>query len=90
MIKFECVNSEKLDKEILKKLKDFNRNHNEWFNSRKSKIKNKSFFAFEGNKLIGGAVGYVEYNWYYLYILFVEEKYRKQGVGSQILRLIED
>ena len=40
--------------------------------------------------MIAGAVGYINYNWYYLDLLFVEESYRKQKIGSQLLRLIED
>ncbi len=90
MIKFESVNSKQLDKEIITMLHEFNKNHNEWFKNRTNRIKNKSFFAFDGDRLIGGAVGCIKYNWYYLDFLFVEKEYRKQKIGSQLLGLIED
>lgn len=90
MITFICKNSKIFDKEIAKRLREFNKSKKEWLRDRAYKIKNKSFFAFDGDKLIGGAVGCVEYNWYYLDLLFVEEAYRKQRIGSQLLRQIED
>lgn len=30
-----------------------------------SSVKNSNFFAFDGDKLIGGAIGFVEYNWFF-------------------------
>ncbi len=51
--------------------------------------KNKNFYAFDEEKLIGGAIGFVCYSWYYLDLLFVEDAYRKKGIGSQLLKLVE-
>lgn len=90
MITFKCKNSKVFDKIIQKRLHEFNKSQKEWFRNRAYKIKNKSFFAFDGVNLIGGAVGCVKYNWYYLDLLFVEEPYRKHRIGSQLLRQIED
>lgn len=90
MITFNCSNNKELEKQIKDWLRAFNKSQKEWFRDRAYKSKTKNFFAFNGEKLIGGAVGCVKYNWYYLDLLFVDEVYRKQKIGSQLLRKIED
>ncbi len=90
MITFKCETNKELEKEIKNRLREFNNSQREWLGNRADKIKNKSFFAFDGDKLIGGAVGYMEYNWYYLDLLFVEGAYRKQKIGSRLLSQVED
>lgn len=37
-----------------------------------SNAKNSNFLAFDDNKLIGGAIGFVEYNWYYAIYTAIE------------------
>lgn len=90
MIRFACENNEALDQEIATRLGEFNKSQTDWFSNHPHKSKNKSCYAFDGDKLVGGAVGFVRYNWFYLDLLFVEEAYRKQRIGSQLLRQIED
>lgn len=51
--------------------------------------KNSNFLAFDNNKLIGGAIGFVKYNWYFLDLLYVDENYRGQDVGTNLIRNIE-
>lgn len=54
------------------------------------------FVALNGEKFIGCASGLAykngnEYNgWFYLTDLFVEKEYRLQGIGSKLLKLIEE
>lgn len=48
-----------------------------------------NFFAFEENKLIGGAVGSVAYNWYSLELLHVLTDYREKGIASELMKAIE-
>lgn len=55
-----------------------------------SNAKNSNFLAFDDNKLIGGAIGFVEYNWYFLDLLYVEEEYRGQDIGTKLIKKIED
>ena len=48
-----------------------------------------NFLAYDNEKLIGGAIGFVEYNWYYLDLLWIDEQYRRIGVGTNLIRIIE-
>ncbi len=90
MIIFERSNNKQLEKQIEGWLRTFNKSQKEWFRERAYKSETENFFAFDGEKLIGGAVGCVKYNWYYLDLLFVDEVYRNKKIGSQLLRQIED
>lgn len=54
-----------------------------------SNIKNSNFLAFDDNKLIGGAIGFIEYNWYFLDLLYIDEKYRGQDIGTNLIKQIE-
>ena len=54
-----------------------------------SDIKNSNFLAFDNDRLIGGAIGFVQYNWYFLDLLYVDEKYRGQNVGTNLIKQIE-
>lgn len=55
-----------------------------------SNIRNCNFFAFDDNKLIGGAIGFIEYNWYFLDLLYVNEEYRKRNIGTNLIKKIEE
>lgn len=55
-----------------------------------SKVKNNNFLVFDNNKLIGGAIGFVEYNWYFLDLLYVNEEYRKRNIGTNLIKKIEE
>ena len=54
-----------------------------------SDIKNSNFLAFDNDKLIGGAIGFIQYNWYFLDLLYVDEEYRGQDVGTNLIKEIE-
>ena len=49
-----------------------------------------NFLAFDDKKLIGGAIGFVQYNWYFLDLLYVDKEYRNQDVGTKLIRAIEE
>ncbi len=40
--------------------------------------------------IIGGAIGHIAYDWYFLDDLWVEESYRKQGLGTKLIKKIEE
>ncbi len=90
MINFISGNNKFLDEQIANKLRMFNKEKKEWFKKQGNKSKQQSFYVFDGDFLIGGAVGFVRYNWYFLDFLFVMEKYRKQKFGTKLLHQIED
>jgi len=54
------------------------------------------FIALDGEKFIGCASGLaykngIEYSgWFYLTDLFVEKEYRLQGIGSKLLKMLEE
>lgn len=50
----------------------------------------KNFLAFDGNKLIGGAIGNINYNWYFLDLLYVNENYRGKDIGTTLINKIEE
>lgn len=54
-----------------------------------SNIKNSNFLAFDNDKLIGGAIGFIQYNWYFLDLLYIDEKYRGQDIGTNLIKQIE-
>lgn len=89
MINFKSDENKNLQKEIDLKLSNFNKSQNEWFRNKAYKTEDKNFYAYDEEKLIGGAIGFVCYSWYYLDLLFVEDAYRKKGIGSQLLKQIE-
>lgn len=55
-----------------------------------SNTKNSNFLAFDNNKLIGGAIGFVEYNWYFLDLFYIDEEYRGRDIGTNLIKQIEE
>jgi len=51
---------------------------------------NSNFLAFDNDKLIGGAIGFIQYNWYFLDLLYIDEEYRGQDIGTNLLNQIEE
>lgn len=50
---------------------------------------NNNFLVFDDDTLIGGAIGFVDFNWYFLDLLWIDEKYRGQDIGTKLIREIE-
>ena len=46
-------------------------------------------YDFDGN-VIGGILGGTYWGWMYIDILWVDEKHRKKGIGSRLLRAAEE
>lgn len=49
-----------------------------------------NFLAFDDKKLIGGAIGFVQYNWYFLDLLYIDKEYRNKNIGTKLIRAIEE
>ena len=77
--------------DIIKKgIKDFNNNkHPEMkiFNIYREKGYNDpfGFYAIINDKIIGGIIAYKKMQWLDIDILFVDEKYRENKIGSQLM-----
>ena len=78
---------------IGEKLHKFNRENCEWIlnntEEKPQKTKYHNFGVYDNNKLIGGAIGYIEWKWYFLDQLYIDEEYRKSGIGTKIINKIE-
>ena len=72
-----------------------NREKCEWLrNNTPSDIKipdiiSSNFLAFDNDKLIWGAIGFLQYNWYFLDLLYINEEYREKYIGTNLLKQIE-
>ncbi len=87
-IELKRVIHTKLRKNNRRKCKQLKDNTSE--NVDKSSTKPSNSLAFDDNKLIGGAIGFIEYDWYFLDLLYIDEEYRGQDIGSNLLKQIED
>ena len=76
------------DAHILARLKTCNASRCDWLRTH-SGTEAHSFIALDDDRFAGGAVGYVQYNWYFLDLLFVEAPYRGQRIGSALLQAVE-
>ena len=96
MITIKKYNNEEMKKTIHTNLRKNNREKCEWLRKNTPadiKIpgtKTSNFLAFDDDKLIGGAIGFVEYNWYFLDLLYIDKEYRNQDIGTNLLKQIEE
>ena len=86
-IKFKKIINTRLRKNNMEKCSWFKDNISEDINI--SSVKNNNFLAFDNDKLIGGAIGFVEYNWYFLDLLYIDEGYRNRNIGTNLIKEIE-
>jgi len=49
-----------------------------------------NFRVADGEHFVGGCTGYVAGGWYYLDMIWFDEKYRRQHIGTRLLKLIEE
>lgn len=85
-------NNNKLKNIIHTNLRKNNIEKCEWLKNNISKNielptkKDSNFLVFDDNRLIGGAIGFIEYNWYFLDLLYVNEEYRGKNVGTNLIK----
>lgn len=95
MIKIEKNNDINKKDTILARLKAYNRGKCRWLydnaplDSVDVVTKEINLFATDGDKLVGGAIGFVEYNWYVLDLLYVDGAYRGQNIGTALMKQVE-
>lgn len=96
MIVVKNDNDIEIQKEIHKNLRAYNREKCKWIYDNESSIPSKdekeysNFVVYDDGNLIGGAIGFIEYEWYYLDKLWVSEKYRSKGIGTMLINNIEE
>lgn len=90
MISIRNNNEQKIADEILDRLIKFNDSKCEWFRNNRFDDKEMNFLVFDDDKLIGGAIGCIKYNWYFLDLLYVDEEYRHQHIGTKLIKEIEN
>ena len=87
------VEDSKFEKVIGTKLHKFNRENCEWIlaNTKENPTDTNycNFAVYDSGKVIGGAVGYIAWKWYFLDKLWIEEEHRKSGIGTKIINEIE-
>ena len=95
MIRIKNDYDKKLRKEIDSRLANFNKHHCKWFleksksNSDEYLEADYNFLVYVNDNLIGGAIGFIRYKWYFLDLLYVDEKYRGKGIGSKLIHEVE-
>lgn len=96
MIKIVIDNDEKLKNEIDVELTNFNRRKCEWLKVNSDIVvdeyqaKEFNFMIYDDNKLVGGAIGFVKYDWYFLDMLYIDEEYRKRKIGTSLINELEN
>lgn len=94
MIEIRKNNEEKFDKIIKTNLHNFNRNHCEWIRKNTEILPSKrnynNFCVYDGEKLVGGAIGIIRFGWYFLEELWLESKYRGNDLGTKLIDQIEE
>lgn len=96
MITIKRDNNEEMKKIIHTNLRKNNMEKCEWLKNNMSidiNIPNEeknNFLAFDDENLVGGAIGYIQYNWYFLDLLYIDEEYRGQDIGTNLLKQIEE
>ena len=96
MIEFRKDNSIDKQEIILTRLKEYNRCKCQWLrdngflNSDGSETKRSNFLVFDDDKLVGGVIGFVEYNWYILDLLYIDEVYRRRDIGTTLINWVKE
>jgi GNAT superfamily N-acetyltransferase len=66
------------------------RTHTERSNSVPADDKPFSVLAFMEERLVGGLIGKVFWNWLYADLVWVEEGFRGRGIGTDVMRAVEE
>ena len=96
MIKINIDNDKKLKNEIDIRLTKFNCEKCEWLKTKSDTAvdeyqeKEFNFLVYDDDKLIGGAIGFIKYNWYFLDMLYIDEEYRKRNIGTSLINELEN
>lgn len=96
MIVIKNDTSEDFKEVIGNRLTQFNREKCQWFQDQSHICDDEyeeiphNFIVYDEDKLIGGAIGFMKHRWYFLDLLYIDEEYRGQHIGTKILKQIEE
>lgn len=92
MIEIKQSKEEQFKEFVLNGLVESNRKKCQWFQKYPVADKDEpvNFFAFDNDKIIGGAVGYVLYGWYFLDLLWIDENYQRKRIGTELIKKVEE
>ena len=94
MIKIKENNKQEFYKIISINLHKYNRSQCKWINDNTQiKPSAKKYYNFEvldNDNIVGGAVGVIQFGWYFLENLWIDEKYRGKNIGTLLIKKIED
>ncbi len=92
-MQISVVKDQKFRDLIRQNLHNYNRKNCSWIlnNSKEtpSQINYHNIAIYDENKLVGGSSGYIAWQWYFLDEFWIDEKYRKRGIGTKIINVIE-
>lgn len=72
-------------------LHKFNKSKCEWISKNSNiEVKYHNFSVYDNEKLVGGAIGSIKFGWYFLDELWIDENYRKNGIGTMLIKKIEE
>lgn len=75
---------------VLSELRSENREKCSWLRENTHPDdKHYNFMLYDSTELIGGAAGYIAYDWYFLELLYIKTEYRGRKSGCELLSEIE-
>ena len=78
-LKITKNNIKEVEDYVLFNLHKFNQKHNDYIRNNSSDNHNNkingNFAVYVNRKIIGGALGYIKYGWYFLNDFYIEEEY---------------
>ena len=93
MIELKSNSDEEFNKIISINLHTYNRDKCQWIrNNTEIKPLKSNYYnlgAYINGKLVGGAVGIIQFGWYFLEGLWINEKYRGKNIGTILIEKIE-
>ena len=93
MLEIKSNKDEEFDKIIRTNLRKFNKSKCQWMKDNLDDIPEDDYYNFavyDDEILIGGATGIIEFDWYFLEELWIDEKYRNQHIGTMLIEKIEE
>lgn len=92
MLKIEVSDKKEFQEYVWNGLVASNEKKCQWFQKNPASGANeyKNFFAFDEGKLIGGAIGFILYEWYFLEGLWIKDSYQSQKVGTSLMKKVEE